>query len=112
MLHRMRLSVALVVGVVCAFLAAKAFCCTSIMVGCKASTDGSVMTSHTCDSHDNSTDLRIVPAAKHKPGDQRLVTRWEARHRRANEADDLQADRPDSASARDVRLHWRASTAS
>ena len=47
------------------------------MVGCKASTDGSVMTSHTCDSHDNSTDLRIVPAAKYKPGDQRLVTRWE-----------------------------------
>ena len=78
MFHRIRLSVALVVGVVCAFLAAKAFCCTSIMVGCKASTDGSVMTSHTCDSHDNSTDLRIVPAAKHKPGDQRLVTRWEA----------------------------------
>ena len=24
--------------------------CTSIMVGCKASTDGSVITSHTCDS--------------------------------------------------------------
>ena len=57
--------------------AAKAFCCTSIMVGCKASTDGSVMTSHTCDSHDNSTDLSIVPAAKHKPGDQVLLTRWE-----------------------------------
>ena len=24
--------------------------CTSIMVGCKASADGSVITSHTCDS--------------------------------------------------------------
>jgi len=39
--------------------------CTSIMVGRKASTDGSVMTSHTCDSWYR-TWMRVVPAANHK----------------------------------------------
>ena len=37
-------------------------CCTSIMVGKKASVDGSVMTSHTCDSWYR-TWVNIVPAA-------------------------------------------------
>ncbi len=41
--------------------------CTSIMVGCKASTDGSVMTSHTCDGMYR-TWLRWEPAADHKAG--------------------------------------------
>ncbi len=35
--------------------------CTSIMVGKKASTDGSVMTSHTCDSHRTGSDIVVVP---------------------------------------------------
>ena len=35
------------------------------MVGRKASADGSVMTSHTCDSHDGSSEIFIVPAKKH-----------------------------------------------
>lgn len=38
--------------------------CTSIMVGKKASTDGSVMTSHTCDSNYR-TWMDIVPASSH-----------------------------------------------
>jgi dipeptidase len=42
--------------------------CTSIMVGKKASTDGSVMTSHTCDSWFR-TWMQIVPARDHKKGD-------------------------------------------
>jgi dipeptidase len=42
--------------------------CTSIMVGKKASTDGSVMTSHTCDGSYRSW-IEIVPAQKHKKGD-------------------------------------------
>lgn len=43
--------------------------CTSIMVGKKASADGSVMTSHTCDSHRTRSWLDIVPARKHKAGE-------------------------------------------
>ena len=42
--------------------------CTSIMVGCKASADGSVITSHTCDGQYR-TWVEIVPAADHKPGE-------------------------------------------
>jgi len=41
--------------------------CTSIMVGKKASTDGSVMTGHTCDAWYR-TWLDFVPAREHKPG--------------------------------------------
>lgn len=41
--------------------------CTSIMVGKKASADGSVITSHTCDSKYR-TWITIEPAADHKPG--------------------------------------------
>jgi dipeptidase len=41
--------------------------CTSIMVGNKASADGSVITSHTCDGRYRSW-MDIVPAQKHKKG--------------------------------------------
>lgn len=43
--------------------------CTSIMVGRRASADGSVMTAHTCDGGYR-TWLNIVPAAKYKKGEQ------------------------------------------
>ena len=56
---------ALAAAIVAVFLAGEARPCTSIMVGRKASADGSVMTSHTCDSHDGSSQIFIVPAAKH-----------------------------------------------
>ncbi len=36
--------------------------CTTIMVGKKASSDGSVMTSHTCDSHRTPSWMDIQPA--------------------------------------------------
>lgn len=42
--------------------------CTTIMVGKNASADGSVITSHTCDSHRTRSWLDIVPPAKHKKG--------------------------------------------
>jgi dipeptidase len=42
--------------------------CTTIAVGKLASTDGSVMTSHTCDGHDGRTWVHIVPHKKHPPG--------------------------------------------
>ncbi|HCK98565.1 MAG TPA: peptidase C69, partial [Candidatus Marinimicrobia bacterium] len=43
--------------------------CTSITVGKKASADGSVVTSHTCDSHRTRSWLDITPAKKHRKGD-------------------------------------------
>jgi dipeptidase len=42
--------------------------CTSITVGKKASTDGSVMTSHTDDSHRTRSWMNIQPAKKHEAG--------------------------------------------
>ncbi|MBN1163940.1 MAG: C69 family dipeptidase [Candidatus Krumholzibacteriota bacterium] len=42
--------------------------CTTVTVGRLASTDGSVMTSHTCDGHDGRTWLDIVPHRKHSRG--------------------------------------------
>lgn len=46
----------------------KRLSCTSIMVGKNASADGSVITSHTCDSWYR-TWFEMVPAADHKPGE-------------------------------------------
>ena len=48
--------------------------CTSIMVGRKASTDGSVMTSHTCDGRYR-TWAYMEPAADHAPGTKHPVLR-------------------------------------
>ncbi|MFB3056278.1 MAG: C69 family dipeptidase, partial [Ignavibacteriaceae bacterium] len=43
--------------------------CTTIMVGKLASFDGSVMTSHTDDSHRTRSWMDILPAMEHKPGE-------------------------------------------
>jgi dipeptidase len=42
--------------------------CTTITVGKLATVDGSVITTHTCDSRKTRTWVDIVPAANHKPG--------------------------------------------
>ena len=47
--------------------------CTTITVGKNASTDGSVMTSHTDDSHRTRSWMDIVPAKKHKKGETTTV---------------------------------------
>ncbi len=47
--------------------------CTSIMVGKKASDDGSVMTSHTCDSHRTGSQVMIIPAMTHPDGSERAL---------------------------------------
>ena len=50
------------------FVYAEEDACTTITVGKLASKDGSVMTSHTCDSRVSRTWIDIVRAQKHKPG--------------------------------------------
>lgn len=52
--------------------------CTSIMVGKDASTDGSVMTSHTCDAYYR-TWLEFVAAKEHEPGSKHAV-KWGTMH--------------------------------
>ena len=47
--------------------------CTVIMVGKAASTDGSVMTTHTCDCGECDWTWRFIPAADHKPGETRKI---------------------------------------
>ncbi|MFH0760192.1 MAG: C69 family dipeptidase, partial [Bacteroidota bacterium] len=42
--------------------------CTSIIVGKKASVDGSTMTSHSCDSGSDRTWISLVPHQKHPAG--------------------------------------------
>ncbi|MHC4513207.1 MAG: dipeptidase [Planctomycetota bacterium] len=49
--------------------------CTSITVGRKASSDGSVMTSHTCDSHRTRGYLDVRKAADHPPGSRVMMVR-------------------------------------
>ena len=47
--------------------------CTVIMVGKKASVDGSVISTHTCDCGLCDWTWRYVPAADHKPGAKRKI---------------------------------------
>lgn len=47
--------------------------CTTITVGKQATADGSVITTHTCDSRKDRTWIDIVGAKKHKPGTLRKV---------------------------------------
>ncbi|MBN1394879.1 MAG: C69 family dipeptidase [Pirellulales bacterium] len=71
---RVRLTL-LTLAIIGIFLAVQAQACTSIMVGRKASADGSVMTSHTCDSHRDSSVVFIVPPKKYSPGTEIMLTR-------------------------------------
>ncbi len=45
------------------------------MVGAKASADGSVMTSHTCDGHRYGSDIVVIPKLRHPPGSQRQLSK-------------------------------------
>jgi dipeptidase len=62
-------------AVLCGLVAGEVLACTSIMVGCKASADGSVMTSHTCDGHREQSSIFVVPRSQHPPGSLRQLTK-------------------------------------
>lgn len=47
--------------------------CTTITVGKKASADGSVMTSHTDDSHRSRTNIMVAPAQDHQKGEKQTL---------------------------------------
>lgn len=49
--------------------------CTSIMVGRRASTDGSVITSHTCDSHRTGSEILVVGRREPGEGARRFLSR-------------------------------------
>lgn len=51
--------------------------CTNFIVGCKASADGSVMTTYAADSYSLDGFLRYQPAADHKAGAMRKVYDWD-----------------------------------
>ena len=60
---------------VCAIVAGDGWSCTSIMVGAKASADGSVMTSHTCDDHRCGSDIAVIAKSTHAVGSQRQLSK-------------------------------------
>ncbi|MBO4402403.1 MAG: C69 family dipeptidase, partial [Bacteroidales bacterium] len=64
--------------------------CTTITVGKKASSDGSVRTSHTDDSHRSRTDISVVPAQRHAKGEMVTMTRrtWSKRNPMPSYQDD------------------------
>ena len=51
--------------------------CTNLLVGRKASVDGSTIITYAADSHTLYGDLQYLPAADHKAGDMRKVYEWD-----------------------------------
>ena len=60
--------------------AAYAIACTNLIVGKKASTDGSVMCSYNCDGFGFSGSLFYSPAGKHEPGELIAIHGWGPQH--------------------------------
>ena len=54
-----------------------AYCCTNLIAGKKATTDGSVMITYAADSHGLYGDLSHTPAARHDKGTMRKVVEWD-----------------------------------
>ena len=53
-----------------------AMACTNLIVGKKASADGSVMCSYNCDGFGFSGSLFYSPAGRHAPGEQIAIHGW------------------------------------
>ncbi|MDR1517574.1 MAG: C69 family dipeptidase [Dysgonamonadaceae bacterium] len=78
--------------------------CTSIMVGKKASADGSVITSHTCDGRYR-TWMEIVPAQKHKKGETTKILQGTMFTERYSEVADMQQGKaPENPAFRDFEV--------
>ena len=60
--------------------AAYALACTNLIVGKKASADGSVMCSYNCDGFGFSGSLFYSPAGKHEPGELIAIHGWGPQH--------------------------------
>ena len=54
--------------------------CTNLIVGKKASKDGSVMCSYNCDGFGFAGSLFFSPAGRHKPGEKVAINGWGPRH--------------------------------
>ena len=78
--------------------------CTSIMVGKKASVDGSIMTSHTCDGRYR-TWMTIVPAQKHKKGDVTKILKGTLFTETSNEIEQIQREGKNYKKPENVILH-------
>ena len=59
---------------------APAFACTNLIVGKKASADGSVMCTYNCDGFGFSGSLFHSPAGRHAPGEQIAIHGWGPQH--------------------------------
>lgn len=70
------LSAALVAALI-GFSSADAIACTNMLVGKKASVNGSTMISYNADSHTLYGELYFTPAADHAPGAMRKVIEWD-----------------------------------
>ena len=57
------------IALLCSWFLQTGNACTDIVAGKKATVDGSVITSHTDDSHRTRSWMDIVPAGDHKPGE-------------------------------------------
>lgn len=76
-MENFRKEIAAVVVAMMAFASVSAWACTGLLVGKKASIDGSTMISYAADSHTLYGALYYKPAADHQPGDVRKIVDWD-----------------------------------
>ena len=60
------------------FAGVEALACTNLLVGKKASTDGSTLITYAADAHVLYGDLQYLPAADHQPGSMRDIRDWDS----------------------------------
>ena len=70
----------LLLGLIVALYAGSAMACTNLIVGKKASKDGSVMCSYNCDGFGFSGSLFYSPSGRHAKGEKIAIHGWGPRH--------------------------------
>lgn len=73
-----RISLITVLAALMGLIPLGADACTNLIVGKKASADGSTIISYAADSHTLYGDLQYLPAADHKPGEMRKIIDWDS----------------------------------